>query len=51
MRDDGINYLQDLMIIPHDRIEEVQQALWTMHQDSSANEIPPLARDFGGQGH
>ncbi len=51
MRDDGINYLQDLMIIPHDRIEEVQQALWTMHQDSSASEIPPLAQDFGGQGH
>ncbi len=51
MRDDGINYLQDLLIIPPDRIEEIQQQLWTMHQDSSANDIPPLVRDFAGQGH
>ena len=31
MRDDGINYLQDLLIVPPDKIEEVQAKLYAMH--------------------
>ncbi len=31
MRDDGINYLQDLLIVPPDKTEEVQAKLYAMH--------------------
>ena len=46
MRDDGINYLQDLLVIPPDQIEHVQQQLQLMQQ------VPqnPDESGFGWQG-
>ncbi len=40
MRDDGINYLQDLLVIPPDKVKEVATAL---NEDISG-------QDFGWQG-
>ena len=41
MRDDGINYLQDLLIIPPDKVEEVAAELNAMRQ---ANNGQPFGR-------
>jgi len=46
MRDDGINYLQDLLVVPPDQIENVQQQLYLLQQ---AQQNPDEA-DFGWQG-
>ena len=46
MRDDGINYLQDIMVVPQDQIELVQQALWAMHSGDPGN-----SQDFAWQGN
>ncbi len=45
LRDDGINYLQDLLVIPQDKILEVQQRLLMIQADNDGN-----GPDFGGQG-
>ncbi len=45
MRDDGINYLQDVMVVPQVQIELVQQALWAMHNGDDGN-----GQDFAWQG-
>ena len=46
MRDDGINYLQDLLVVPPDQIENVQQQLYLLHQAQQN----PNESDFGWQG-
>ena len=40
MRDDGINYLQDLLVIPPDKLDEVAAVL----------REGPCSQDFGWQG-
>ena len=45
MRDDGINYIQDLLIIPPDKIEEVQRQLMAINGHGVAD-----GQDFGRQG-
>ncbi len=45
MRDDGINYLQDMLVVPQNRIEQVQQHLWSLQQ--RANDP---GQDFAWQG-
>ncbi len=39
LRDDGVNYLQDLMVVPPDQIEQVAQQI-----------ADPANQDFGRQG-
>ena len=46
MRDDGINYLQDMLVVPQDKIPEVQQAIWRMQNNGDDGGGP----GFGGQG-
>ena len=46
MRDDGINYLQDLIIIPPEQVEQVAAALAQLSETGNYNERPD-ARDFG----
>ena len=36
MRDDGINYLQDLLIIPPDKVDQVAAELHAMQQGYAA---------------
>ena len=45
MRDDGINYIQDLLIVPPDKIEEVQKQLMAMSGHDAAD-----GQDFRWQG-
>ena len=45
MRDDGVNYIQDMLVVPPNRIEEVQQQLLAMQ-----NGDDDVGQDFGGQG-
>ena len=45
MRDDGINYLQDMLVIPPDQILAVQQRLWSMESGEDASD-----QSFGWQG-
>ncbi len=45
MRDDGINYLQDMLVIPPDQILAVQQRLWSMENGEDASD-----QSFGWQG-
>ena len=45
MRDDGINYIQDVLVIPADKIEEVQQQLAALRERDDLN-----GQDFGRQG-
>ena len=45
MRDDGINYLQDMLVVPQNRIEQVQQHLWSIQQRANDQD-----QDFTWQG-
>jgi len=45
MRDDGVNYIQDMLVVPPNRIEEVQQQLLAMQNGDN-----DVGQDFGGQG-
>ncbi len=45
MRDDGINYIQDVLVIPADKIEEVQQQLAALRESNDLN-----GQDFDWQG-
>jgi hypothetical protein len=45
MRDDGINYLQDMLMVPQNRIEQVQQHLWSIQQRANDQD-----QDFTWQG-
>ena len=45
MRDDGINYLQDMLVVPQNRIEQVQQHSWSLQL--RANDP---GQDFAWQG-
>ena len=47
LRDDGINYLQDLLIVPPDKIEQVVKELNALREN---HEHPEPASDFGRQG-
>ena len=41
MRDDGINYLQDLIIVPPDQVDNVAQELAAIQQNT-------IGKDSGG---
>ncbi len=47
LRDDGINYLQDLLIVPPDKIEQVVKEMNALHEN---HEHPEPASGFGRQG-
>ena len=44
MRDDGVNYLQELMMVPHEHIERVAAKLAALQLN------PAEEQDFGRQG-
>ncbi len=47
LRDDGVNYLQDLLIVPPDKLEQVVKEMNELRED---HEHPEPVSDFGGQG-
>ena len=35
VRDDGVNYLQDMLVVPPDKLEEVMKAMHMMNPENS----------------